>query len=423
MTHRTIPVAVALTALALIAGSPTPQARAAARVDAAVRLALQSALPDEQVDVIVVLRRQPVLPIAPTAGRAARLAAAVKAMRDHADREQRRLVALLAIRRLQGRVSRIRPFWIFNGLQVVADPDVIAELAALPEVADIRPNATVQAPSAPASGPGAEWNVERVNAPALWSLGLRGQGVVVANMDTGVDASHPDLSSRWRGGTNSWFDPNGQHPSTPTDVSGHGTWTMGVMVGGDGGGTALGVAPDARWIAVKIFNDRGVATTAGIHAGFQWLLDPDGNPATADAPNVVNASWTMSNPGCDLTFQPDLRSLRAAGILPVFSAGNGGALSGGSSLSPANNPEAFAVGDTDSSDVIDSGSSRGPSACGQGTYPRLTAPGVNVRTTDLFGFYTSVSGSSIAAPHAAGALALLLGASPTLDADRQAAAL
>mgnify|MGYP000538239624 CR=1 FL=1 len=74
------------------------------------------------------------------------------------------------------------------------------------------------------------------------------------------------------------------------------------------------MAPDAKWIAAKIFNDSGAATTTGIHLAFQWLLDPDGNPATADAPNVVNASWTMSAAGCNTDFQPDLQSLRAAGI-------------------------------------------------------------------------------------------------------------
>ena len=99
---------------------------------------------------------------------------------------------------------------------------------------------------------------------------------------------------------------------------------MGVMVGGDAGGTSIGVAPDARWIAAKIFNDHGAATTAGIHLGFQWVLDPDSDPGTPDAPNVVNNSWTLSSPGCNLEFQLDLQNLRAAGILPVFAAGNAG---------------------------------------------------------------------------------------------------
>jgi subtilisin family serine protease len=382
--------------------------------------ATASAAPGDE-DVLVVLKRQAPLPSVP-GGRRARQVAVVRALHRHADAEQRSILALLARRRSQGLVTSVRPFWIFNGLQVVARPSVIAELAARPDVAAIRPNATVPGPGAAAVGPVPEWNVGRVNAPALWGLGQRGQGVVVANMDTGVDGSHPDLSARWRGGTNSWYDPSGEHPTTPIDVSGHGTWTMGAMVGGGASGTAIGVAPEARWIAVKIFSDRGTTTTARIHAGFQWLLDPDGNPATADGPDVVNNSWTLSTPGCSLEFQPDLRSLRMASILPVFAAGNGGPASG-SGLSPANNPEAFAVGGTDVNDVIDPGSSRGPSACGQSSYPSLVAPGVGIRTTDLFGLYTTQSGTSLAAPQVAGALALLLGAFPTADADRQEAAL
>ncbi|HEU0317401.1 MAG TPA: S8 family serine peptidase, partial [Solirubrobacteraceae bacterium] len=408
-------------ALAPVGRPATSSAGTAANIDPAVQQALDRAAPTADIDVIVVLRAQAALPSAPAVDRRARLAATIKALHELADADQRRLLTLLATRRREGRVSQVRPYWIFNGLEVVARPDVIREIAALPEVATVRPNATVRAPSAPTDVGAAEWNVARVNAPALWSLGYRGQGVVVGTMDTGVDVTHPDLSSHWRGGSNSWFDPNGQHPTTPTDVSGHGTWTMGAMVGGDAGGTSIGIAPDARWIAVKIFNDRGTATTAGIHAGFQWLLDPDRDPATADAPDVVVDSWTFANGGCDLSFQPDLRNLRAAGILPVFAAGNGGPL-GGTSFSPGNNPEAFAVGGTDADDVIDSSSSRGPSACDQGTYPQLVAPGVDVRTTDLYGLYTWVTGTSIAAPQVGGALALLLGALPGSDADRQAAA-
>jgi uncharacterized membrane protein len=194
------------------------------------------------------------------------------------------------------------------------------------------------------------------------------------------------------------------------------------MVGGDAGGSSIGVAPDATWIAVKIFNDRGTATSSGIHLGFQWLLDPDGNPATADAPNVVNDSWTMGAPGCNLDFQLDLRSLRAAGILPVFAAGNNGPTAG-TVFSPANNPEAFAVGGTDNSDVLDPYSSRGPSACTGTTSPKLTAPGVGIRTADLYGGYATDTGTSVAAPHVSGALALLLNAFPSLSADQQEAAL
>src|SRR5262249_17792675 len=232
--------------------------------------------------------------------------AAARILRARAELTQRALLALLELRRAQGLVSDIEPLWIVNAIAVTATPAVISELAARQDVREIRPDLVVPAPQSAAavtSAP-AETNVALVNAPALWDLGYRGQGIVVANMDTGVDVTHPDLASRWRGGTNSWYDPNGEHPTTPVDVSGHGTWTMGVMVGGDAGGSSVGVAPDATWIAVKIFNDRGAATSTGIHQGFQWLLDPDGNPATADAPDVVNNSWAMSASGCVLDFSP-----------------------------------------------------------------------------------------------------------------------
>jgi subtilisin family serine protease len=385
---------------------------------------LDAAGQDEMVKAIVVLKSQADLASVHKLARKNRPGAAARILRAQADLTQRPLRALLQQRRAQGLVSDIEPLWITNAIAVTATPAVISELAARQDVREIRPDLAVPAPQAPATATSApaEANVALVNAPALWDLGYRGQGIVVANMDTGVDVSHPDLASRWRGGTNSWYDPNGEHPATPTDVSGHGTWTMGVMVGGDAGGSSVGVAPDAKWIAVKIFNDRGTATSTAIHQGFQWLLDPDGNPATADAPDVVNDSWTMSASGCLLDFQPDLANLRTAGILPVFAAGNYGPLPG-TSASPANNPEAFAVGATDDADVLYPYGSRGPSSCGQPVYPQLVAPGVGIHTTDLYGLYADPTGTSVAAPHVAGALALLLQAFPGMSADRQAAAL
>jgi subtilisin family serine protease len=395
------------------------------------------AAPRPMVRAVVVLRAQldpasvGAAPVG-TAGRRARVGVVERALRDRATATQAGLLALLAHRRTQGQVSETVPLWIVNAVAVTATPAVLRELAARPEVRSVDPERTLQAPAftpsvarapvAPAVAVPPEPNIARTNAPALWDLGYRGQGTVVAIMDTGVDGSHPDLAGRWRGGTNSWYDPYKQHPSVPTDVNGHGTATMGVLVGGSAGGTAIGMAPDARWIAVKVFNDRGTATSTAIHQGFQWLLDPDGNPATPDAPDVVNDSWTLSAGGCNRDFEPDLTNLRAAGILPVFAAGNYGPTPG-TVLSPANNPEAFPVGSVDNADVLDPSSSRGPSACGQPVAPQLVAPGVQVHTTDLYGLYADVSGTSLAAPHAAGALALLLGAFPDLSPDQQAGAL
>jgi hypothetical protein len=289
-----------------------------------------------------------------------------------------------------------------------------------PDVATITPDIT---DIIPVGAPAAD-NISAINVPALWNMGDTGQGVVVANMDTGVDVNHPDLSTRWRGGGDSWFDPYYQHPTTPTDNNGHGTWTMGVMVAGDASGTSLGVAPGAQWIAVKIFDDSGTATATAIHLGFQWLLDPDGDPATPDAPQVVNNSWSYGTPGCNLEFQNDLRALRLVGILPIFAAGNFGP-NASTSVSPANYPEAFAVGAVDNSGAIQSYSSRGPSTCGEtaSIYPDAVAPGANIYTTDLYSLYTQQSGTSMAAPHVSGALALLLSAFPGINTESQAASL
>jgi subtilisin family serine protease len=189
---------------------------------------------------------------------------------------------------------------------------------------------------------------------------------------------------------------------------------MGVIVAGAG----LGIAPDARWIAVRLYDGDGRASMSDIHRAFQWLLDPDGDPATIDAPDVVNASWALGGRGagaCDLEFSDDIRALRGAGIAVVFAAGNDGPGTG-TSNSPGNNPGVLSVGAVDSELAIARQSSRGPSACDGAVFPRLVAPGVNVRTSDLshggLPSYTIVSGSSLAAPHAAGVLALLAGAFP-----------
>ena len=410
--------------VAVLAGGVASAAPAARPVMAGeVRRALAAAAPEEDLSVIVTLRAQADLSSVADASADARLQHVIELLRSTAEETQGPILDLLSLLASRGLVRDVTPFWVFNGIAFTGRPRAVQELANRPDVRAVTMDETLLGPVTEGAG-APEPNVSLVNAPALWDLGFMGAGVVVANMDTGVDAGHPDLAASWRGGANSWFDPNGEHPTVPFDANGHGTQTMGVMVGGSTGGTAIGVAPGARWIAAKIFDDTGVAEVSDVHAGFQWLLDPDGDPGTSDAPDVVSNSWTFGDTACHLDFQLDLTSLRAAGILPVFAAGNLGPGSG-TSTSPGNNPEAFAVGATDGSDAIWPGSSRGPSSCGgpSTTFPELVAPGVDVRTADLFGGYATVTGTSLAAPHAAGALALLLQAFPDLTADAQQAAL
>ena len=323
---------------------------------------------------------------------------------------------------------QFRELWVINGFAVTARASVIRQLASRPGIALIRLDSTLKAPET-TSGSAAppEWNLNVLRAPELWTQGFSGSGIVVANMDTGVDANHPDLATKWRGGDNSWYDPHNQHP-TPYDASGHGTQTMAIMVGGAAGGTAIGVAPDARWIAAKLYNDAGVARYSDIHLAFQWLLDPDGDLATLDAPDVVNASWGLTGTAgqCITEFSTDIEVLKAAGIAVAIAAGNDGPAPL-TSLSPANNPPGFAAGAVDEALAVASFSSRGPSACDGTIYPELVAPGVNINTADLsFGgmpLYAVVSGTSYAAPHAAGALALLAGAFPQAGIGQLEAAL
>lgn len=387
------------------------------------------------------------------AGRDQRDARVVQALRSQAERG--RAVAEAQLGALGAR--RVRALWIIHGFAAIVPAAAVRELAQLEGIDRIDLDSYVQqgrsqrtpAPRARAdraeAGPADErpmaaatdtpspapivpttphWNLQAVQAPRAWAAGHYGQGVVVASFDTGVDLAHPDLARRWRGGSNSWFDPHGEE-ATPHDALGHGTQALSVVLGGSG----LGVAPQARWIAVKLFDAAGRARMSDIHQAFQWLLDPDGDPSTLDAPDVVNASWALTGRGagaCVLEFSEDLRALRAAGIAVVFAAGNDGPAARTSS-SPGNNPQALSVGALDRHGAIASQTSRGPSACDGEVFPRLVAPGVDVRAADVshggLPSTTLVSGSSLAAPHVAGVLALLAGAYPAASLAELEAAL
>ncbi|MCU0305046.1 MAG: S8 family serine peptidase [Thermoanaerobaculales bacterium] len=408
MTHNTTLRSILFGAAVGAALLVTLPARADGTVDPDLRAVLERLGPGDRASVIVRFagRAQPKRLAGAT--RAERRAAVERDLRARLERRRAAVAPILE----DPSVARLTELWTINGIALSADAGVIRELAESPEVASITLDRVIDAP-VPVKGQtaAAEWNLDSIRAPELWAAGHTGVGVVIGSMDTGVDETHPDLAPAYRGGGNSWLDPYGEHPD-PHDRSGHGTQTMGVMVGGSAGGSAIGVAPGAQWIAAKIFNDAGQASLSAIHEGFQWMLDPDDDPDTDDGASVVNNSWSLQNIGdCDLEFEQDLEILRAAGVAVVFSGGNYGA-SAGTSVSPANNPSGFGVGFVDDRDKVHISSGRGPSACGGGLYPKVVAPGVNVRTADLGAYWAWVSGASIAAPHVSGAMALLRSAHP-----------
>jgi subtilisin family serine protease len=327
-------------------------------------------------------------------------------------------------------VTRTHSLWLIDALAVTATPETIRRMAAMDSVASVRIDrrhhkkdllmALTDAP---------ESNITQVGAPALWALDHFGQGITIGLMDSGADMQHPDLSATWRGGSNSWLDPYGQYDApVDTDSAGHGTAVLGVMVGGDTGGTTIGTAPKARWIAARMFDDNDEVTDLVIHQIFQWFLDPDGNPATDDAPDVINGSWGLVDAAngqagagaCITEFQADVTALNAAGIATVFAAGNYGP-GDATSISPANYAGAIAAGAVDGTDTVATFSSRGPSACDGRIYPDVVAPGTAIKSADLslggLANYVAISGTSFSTPHTSGALALLAGAYPqaTLD--------
>lgn len=339
-----------------------------------------------------------------------------------------------ALRAIAAQGGTAEAFWFRNVIVVEGDAKLVDTLSRLPGVKEIRPERIyplvrpVERGIAVAVAAGdPEWGVAQIGADQVWADGILGGGVVVASIDTGVDYTHPALSAQYRGNIGggefvhdyNWWDPTGVCGGVPCDNVEHGTHTMGTMVGGDGPGPFtpdIGVAPGAKWIAAKGCEDFGCTEQALLSSG-QWILAPTDlngqNPDPAMRPDIVNNSWG-GGPG-DTFYLETVQNWRAAGIIPVFSSGNPGPFCGEGG-SPGDYLESFSVGATDINDLIADFSGRGPSGFGK-VNPDVTAPGVDITSSVPGGGYAVFSGTSMAAPHVAGTLALMLSAAPNLIGD------
>jgi outer membrane protein assembly factor BamB len=365
--------------------------------------------------------------VARDAAREARGQVVVDALQSTAAASQAGVRAVLASHQAAGRADDIVEFWIFNGFAATVDAAALDTIAAHPDVASVTLDQTILIDEPVVTDDGEPllpiWSLENVNAPDAWGeFGVRGDGVVVGVMDTGVDGGHPALAASWRGNHGdpdaSWFVPTGENYPQPGDGHGHGTHVTGSIVGKPPG-EVTGVAPDAQWIAAKIFTDFGSTTDSVVHAGFQWMLAPGGDPSAA--PHVVNNSWG-SNATHRTEYWDAVAAWVAAGIVPVFANGNAGPGTG-TVGSPASFPHAIGVGATDIDDRVAWFSSRGPAVWDGVTHvkPEISAPGYEIRSTwpthlRSDGYHT-ISGTSMAAPHVAGVVALLLSAAPDLTID------
>lgn len=351
-------------------------------------------------------------------------AAVRRAKTAHADRSQAGLRAMLT-----AAGAEFTPFWLANTIKVTGDAKLLGEIAKRAEVSEILADDPVSIPE-PIPGEtvdtvnGVEWNLDRINAPRVWSeLGVRGEGIVIANIDSGVNFTHPALNASYRGRNAdgsydhdyNWFDPSGTCPTAePCDNNDHGSHTMGSMVGLDGA-NVIGVAPNARWIAAKGCESSS-CSRASLLASGQWMIAPTdstgANPRPDLAPDIVNNSW--GNSVYDPWYAETVNAWVAAGIFPAFSNGNNGP-NCNTSGSPGMYTASYSSGAFDVNNTIASFSSRGTGENGT-IKPNIAAPGVNVRSSTRTG-YGAFSGTSMASPHTAATVALMWSASPAIQGD------
>jgi subtilisin family serine protease len=434
--------AAAFTATALAAGvmpavaADTPSATATAKIDSSLRSAVAKG---GDATFFVTLKDQADLSGAKKQKtHAAKAKAAYKELRAHAESSQKSLASFLD----KEKVGH-KDFWIANTVEVTGDQDLVNELAKRSDVASIikkqkiklddtetsdkkvtkSRTASAGTDSSATGDETPEWGISNIKADQVWDqYENRGEGIVIASVDTGVQYDHPDLVKQYRGNngdgtfTNDYnfYDPSGNCPSdgTPCDNQGHGTHTMGTMVGKHG----IGVAPNAKWIAAKGCESDECSPENLLAAG-QWILAPTDhngqNPRPDLAPNIVNNSWGSNDN--DPFYQDILDAWNSAGIFEAFAAGNDG---DGTTCSTAHTPGAqassYAVGAYDSTGKIASFSGFGPSPVDGSAKPNISAPGVAVESTFPGSSYATESGTSMATPHVAGAVALLWSAAPSL---------
>lgn len=275
--------------------------------------------------------------------------------------------------------------------QVVIVPNLTAaaRLAANPNILRVEDDLEMQALAQILP-----WGIDRVDAELVWPSGNTANAIKVGVIDTGISNKHSDLTANIKGGVNTINARKGWN-----DDNGHGSHVAGIIGGVNNTAGIIGMAPDADLYAIKVLNANGSGYVSDVMEGILW--------GVTNQMRVLNMSLGMSS---DVQSMHDVViAAYNAGVVIVAAAGN----SGGSVNYPAAYPEVIAVGATDQNNIIAGFSSRGPEV-------DLAAPGVSIFSTYKGTGFATLSGTSMAAPHVAGAAALVLGTpvgAYDLDAD------
>ena len=334
----------------------------------------------------------------------------VDALKDTSERSQENLISFIEKRVKEGEISEYNSFFIINSIYIKGKAGLIDKIARRSDVESIRANHIIVSDKEEKvklknrlydSSSYVPWNIESIQADRVTKTG---KNIVVGIIDSGVNANHPELQGALLpGGFKDFVDSSN---TVPIDSTGHGTHVAGTILG-----RTIGIAREAKFIVARVFNESGEASDEGLLAAGDWMLERK--------PQVVNNSWGGNR---DSDFYNEIvKKWKAAGIVPVFSSGNtsfSNAGGEGSIGSPASLEDAFAVGALTKEDKLAKFSLRGPSKFTKNFKPEISAPGVNILSADFKGGYILKTGTSMAAPHVSGAVALMLEANPKLTVDK-----
>ena len=446
---------LAFAAAGLTASVAVAQTSTGLKLHNGLDLATRSALPGDMLPVVIVLQEQTPRAQIDAASRIddkqERRQLVLSLLSETARNTQNGILNSLADGQLRGIVGeRIRPMFIANMIATNAAPEMIAQLARRDDVAyihlDKSPGDDIF-PIEPSDGTVIDGGVttaitcglNKINAPAVWNMGITGEGIVVAMVDSGLCIEHPDIAN------NVWVNPgeipnnnidddnngyiddiNGWHfefnNNNISDPIGHGTHTAGTVAGDGTNGEQTGVAPSAKIMMLTItgsFNGESAVWEA-----MQYSVSNGAHVLSASIgwPHNVGPDRAMWRMVSDNTF--------AAGVATVYAAGNEGTCCGVDSVrTPGDVPDMITAGATDCNDRIAGFSSRGPVTWENVSpyfdwplpdgklKPTISAPGVDTLSlaTGSCTGYTFNSGTSMATPHTAGTMALILQANPNLD--------